>query len=172
MQEIKIQQAVATDLHRLQQISRDTFVETFSESNTEENMRKYVADAFTTDKLREELNDPESVFYLAEYDGRVVGYLKINSGNAQTEMQDSKALEIERIYVLQKFQGRKAGRQLFERALQSAKERNSEFIWLGVWEENFKAINFYKKNGFVEFGKHIFRLGDDEQTDILMKLTL
>ena len=110
--------------------------------------------------------------YFAMLNNQVVGYLKLNFGQAQTELKDDKALEIERIYVLQEFHGKKIGQLLYEKAIQIAKQANMDYVWLGVWEENERAINFYKKNGFVAFDKHLFKLGDDEQTDIMMKLQL
>ena len=61
---------------------------------------------------------------------------------------------------------------MYNKALQIAQEKNVGYLWLGVWEENHRALAFYKKNGFVEFDKHIFKLGNDPQTDIMMKLTL
>jgi ribosomal protein S18 acetylase RimI-like enzyme len=79
---------------------------------------------------------------------------------------------IERIYVLKEFHGKNVGQILYEKAMQIARQSNANYVWLGVWEENARAINFYKKNGFVEFEKHIFKLGNDEQTDIMMKLQL
>jgi diamine N-acetyltransferase len=85
---------------------------------------------------------------------------------------NNNSLEIERIYVLQEFQGKKVGQMLFGKAVEIAKQKNADYIWLGVWEKNIKAIRFYEKNGFVPFGKHLFKLGDDEQTDIMMKLVL
>jgi ribosomal protein S18 acetylase RimI-like enzyme len=93
-------------------------------------------------------------------------------GASQTELNDNSALEIERIYVTQAYQGKKVGQQLYEKAIQVAKEKGVEYIWLGVWEENHKAIQFYTKNGFTAFDKHIFTLGDEEQTDIMMKLSI
>jgi ribosomal protein S18 acetylase RimI-like enzyme len=53
--------------------------------------------------------------------------------------------------------------------MQISQEVSAKYVWLGVWEENSRAINFYKKNGFIEFDKHIFKLGDAEQTDIMMR---
>jgi ribosomal protein S18 acetylase RimI-like enzyme len=98
--------------------------------------------------------------------------LKLNIGQSQTEIKNDNALEIERIYVLNEFQGQSIGQQLFEKALERAYVQKVDFIWLGVWEENKRAIQFYTKNGFVAFDKHIFKLGDEEQTDIMMKLKL
>ena len=111
-------------------------------------------------------------FYFAVLDNTIIGYLKLNVGSAQTELQDDKALEIERIYVLKEFHGKKVGQLLYEKAIQIAKQKNVDYVWLGVWEENHRAVRFYKKNGFVPFDKHIFKLGHEEQTDIMMKLPL
>jgi diamine N-acetyltransferase len=98
--------------------------------------------------------------------------MKINTGQAQTELKEQKSLEIERIYVLKEFQREKVGQTLLEKALQIAGQAHADFVWLGVWEKNTNAINFYRRNGFAEFDKHIFRLGEELQTDILMKRVL
>ena len=159
-------------MEQLQDIGRQTFLETFSAGNTEENMKKYLEEDFSFEKLTLELNDPNSEFYFATLGNKVIGYLKLNFGHSQTELQDDKAVEIERIYVAKEFHGKKVGQILYEKAIQIAKQKSADYVWLGVWEENPRAIAFYKKNGFVEFDKHIFKLGDDEQTDIMMKLKL
>ncbi len=161
-----------SDIEQLQIIGKQTFLETFAEANSEENMQKYLEEHFTVDMLSAELTNLNSEFYFAKLNNKVVGYLKINFGEAQTEIKDQKALEIERIYVLKEFHGMQVGQILFNTALNSAIKTNAHFVWLGVWEENSRAISFYKKNGFVEFEKHIFKLGDEEQTDIMMKLQI
>lgn len=172
MDNIDIRRVTLNDIDELQNISRNTFLETFSAVNTEENMKKYLEEEFTTEKLITELDNTNSEFYFAIYDDNVIGYLKLNFGQSQTELKDDKGLEVERIYVLKEFHGKKVGQLLYEMALQIAGQNNVEYIWLGVWEENSRAIGFYKKNGFVAFDKHIFKLGTDEQTDIMLKLQL
>ena len=111
-------------------------------------MKKYLEEALSLQQLTKELNNPGSAFYFATKEGKVIGYLKINSGEAQTELKDSNALEIERIYVLKKFQKQYIGQLLYDIALRIAKDANYSYVWLGVWEKNEKAIAFYKKNGF------------------------
>ena len=172
MENIKITKINLTEIEQLQAIGRQTFLETFAGGNTQENMQQYLEEGFAIDKLTVELTNPYSEFYFAKIDNQVVGYLKINFGQAQTELNDNNALEIERIYVLKEFHGKKVGQILYDCAFERAKQANADYLWLGVWEENPRAINFYKKNGFIEFDKHIFKLGDDEQTDIMMKLKL
>lgn len=172
MKDINIRRVTPEDINQLQKIGRQTFSETFSVGNTEENMRKYLEEGFSKEKLSTELNDKDTEFYFAELENEVIGYLKLNSGQSQTELKDDRAVEIERIYVLKEFHGKAVGQLLYEKAMQVARQKNADYVWLGVWEENPRAINFYRKNGFAEFDKHIFKLGDDEQTDIMMKLQL
>ncbi|WP_343694114.1 GNAT family N-acetyltransferase [Flavobacterium sp.] len=172
MADIQIEKISLNEIDQLQKIGRQTFQETFSEVNSEENMKKYLEESFSAEKLTSELSNPDSEFYFAVLDDKVIGYLKINFGDSQTELKDQKSLEIERIYVSKEFHGKKVGQLLYEKAIEIAKIKKSHYVWLGVWEENHRALSFYKKNGFVEFDKHIFRLGNDEQTDIMMKLKI
>ena len=172
MNEIKIEQISIQQIEQLQQIGRQTFEETFAKSNSAENMAKYLEEAYSHEKLSAELNDPNSFFYFAILDQKVIGYLKLNMGVSQTELKDNDALEIERIYVIKEFHGKNVGQLLFDKAIEIAKENHVAYVWLGVWEENKRAIKFYTKNGFVEFDQHVFVLGDEAQTDIMMKLEL
>lgn len=172
VESINIKKAILNDIDQLQYIGRETFSETFSSSNTEENMSKYLDEGFSHEKLMDELSNVGSEFYFALFKNKVIDYLKINFGASQTELKDEEALEIERIYVLRAFHGKKVGQMLYEKALEIAKQKKTPYVWLGVWEENHRAIRFYQKNGFVAFDKHIFKLGDDEQIDVMMKLEL
>jgi ribosomal protein S18 acetylase RimI-like enzyme len=169
---IAIREVTIDDIIELQKISRQTFSETFAASNTEANMTKFLETGYSMEKLETELKDPGSAFYFAVDNDHVIGYLKLNFGESQTELKDDHTVEIERIYVLKDYHGKHIGQLLYEKAIQVARQKNAEYIWLGVWEENPRAISFYRKNGFVEFDKHIFKLGDEEQTDIMMKLKL
>ncbi|MBS7566712.1 GNAT family N-acetyltransferase [Mucilaginibacter sp. Bleaf8] len=172
METITITRVTLADIDQLQKISRQTFSETFSAGNRAENMARYLEEGFSAQKLAAELSDEASSFYFAMQNDEVIGYLKLNFGQAQTEIKDNKALEIERIYVLKEYHGQSVGQLLYDTAMQVATQNGATYVWLGVWEENPRAISFYKKNGFVPFDKHIFKLGDDEQTDIMMKKVL
>jgi len=172
MKSIKIRKISIKDIKELQKIGKLTFAETFASGNSEENMNRYLENIFSTQKLKEELNDENAEFYFAELNQNLIGYLKVNIGQSQTEIKDKNALEIERIYVIKEFHGKKVGQVLYDKAIELAKEKGVDYVWLGVWEQNPRAIRFYEKNGFVTFDKHIFKLGNDEQTDILMKLKL
>lgn len=172
MLSIVLKKASADDLEVIQQLGKETFYETFSMHNPEEEMQKYLEESFSSEKMLKEINTPESRFFIAWEAENPVGYLKVNTGKAQTELQDDFSLEIERIYVKSSHHGKKVGQLLYEKALEIASEEEKKYIWLGVWEENKRAVSFYKKNGFEEFDKHIFRFGNEEQTDLMMKKIL
>jgi ribosomal protein S18 acetylase RimI-like enzyme len=159
-------------VHQLRAISCSTFSQTFLEHNKADDMEAYLTSSFSVEKLTQELNNPNTEFYFAKNEDNIVGYLKVNIGEAQTEHINLDAFEIERIYVDKAYLGKKVGQLLFNKAIELAKSKNVAYVWLGVWEENHRALAFYKKNGFIPFDKHVFMLGNDAQTDIMMKLLL
>ena len=170
MKPIEIKRIVSNDVVALQNISSQTFIETFAEVNTSENMASYLAEEFSLEKLSAELINPNIEYYFASIGKEVIGYLKLNFGIAQKELQNENSLEIERIYVSKEYLGKQVGQLLLGKAIAIANDKKLDFIWLGVWEKNQRAIRFYEKNGFVVFDEHLFILGDDKQTDLLMKL--
>ena len=172
MEQVIIRAIGIHDAVALQKIARATFSEMFADYNSADNLKKYLDEKFTIEKLSEELSHPHSTFYFAQIGEEIVGYLKTNTGDAQTELKDLNAFEIERIYVLHAFHGKKVGQQLIDKALEEARKTTCSYVWLGVWEENHRAKQFYSKNGFVKFDTHIFKMGDEEQMDWLMKLEL
>ncbi len=164
-----IRQCALDDIHVLRDISYRTFSETFSDMNTFDDMKAYLDKAFELDKLRAELLNENSSFYFLYSDGAPAGYLKLNEVPAQTDIQDKQSLEIERIYVSKEFQGKGLGSCLMDKAISIAVLRRKKYVWLGVWEKNEKALRFYKKNGFYRIGAHSFFIGNDKQTDYIMR---
>lgn len=169
MTQLRIRKASIKDVSILKKTGRQTFYETFYDTNTEENLRKYLDESFDDERLQGELSNPSSTIYFASCENDVVGYLKVNFGQAQTEFRHEGWFEIERIYVIKEFWGKSVGQTLLDFALALASEKECSYVWLGVWEKNYRAIRFYEKNGFTPFDKHIFQVGNDPQWDLLMK---
>lgn len=169
MKPINITKVQSHELNLLQKIALATFQETFATQNSVTAMEQYVKEKFDLSALNTELQNLQSEFYFAWVGTEIAGYLKVNYGTAQTEQHSPNALEIERIYVLKAFQGMKIGQKLMEKALSVAQSLSLASIWLGVWEHNTLAIQFYEKHDFEVFGKHDFNLGDDIQTDWMMR---
>lgn len=169
---VKIKRCNHEDLQALQEISIKTFNATFKDQNSPENMTAYLERAFNLNQLEKELSTTSSEFFFAYINNEVVGYLKLNTSDAQSEPMGEETLEIERIYIKSEFQKHGLGKILLNRAIEIALERDKKKIWLGVWEKNNNAIAFYKKMGFVQTGSHSFYMGDEEQMDLIMIKTL
>ena len=161
--------ATLDDVDTLVKVSVKTFRDTFAEVNTKEDMKIYLAKAFSRDQLIKEITDPASTFLLALDGESVVGYAKLNEGEGRNELNGERGIEIERIYTLKDYLGKRVGKLLMQTCLDVAAERGHKMVWLGVWEYNPRAIAFYEKWGFKKFGSHPFLLGNDLQTDLLMK---
>ncbi len=149
-------------------MSRETFYAAFGHLNSADDMDAYAAKAFGHDQLLSEIATQGSTFYFAILNEQVTGFIKINTGHAQTEFKNRNSLEVERLYVLAQHQGKKIGSQMLEATVSMAVEQGRDMIWLGVWERNANAIRLYERMGFVRCGSHDFMLGGDRQTDLLM----
>ena len=156
-------------LNELVEISRKTFVDAFEKQNDPKDFKAYVDSAFSRSQLREELLNPNSEYYFVKSDEDLVGYFKINQEKAQTEFKEADSLELERIYVLKKFQGKQIGSWMIAEVIRMAVSKQKSFLWLGVWEHNKGAIDFYEKHGFKKVGTHPYYVGSDKQTDWLMR---
>ncbi len=169
---ISIKKCCIDDLSDLMQLSKETFYQTFSKSNTAQDMATYLESAYNENKLKKELCNPSSLFFFIYFDEMLAGYLKINEPHAQTDLNDVESLEIERLYVLKDFQGFGLGKRLMEYAINLAIEKGKKYLWLGVWENNQKALRFYKDYKFYKIGAHPFIIGTDHQTDYVMRKDL
>ena len=171
--EISLLRATLQQRKELYDISRQTFYESFGPPvNTESDIQKYINEHITLDIISTELTNSDIYYFLLKSEKEVLGYLKLNTNASQTEDLGESTIEIERIYIRKQYQNHNLGKLLLEKAMELGVQLEKSFIWLGVWEKNIKAINFYKKSGFIPFDKHTFILGDDVQTDIMMKLNL
>jgi diamine N-acetyltransferase len=154
------------------EISRRTFYETFAAQNSKENMDMHMAQYYATEIIQAELHDPFCMFLLA-YDGdQLAGYAKMNEHVKEESKDLDSPIEIERIYSIKEMIGKGVGKKLMEKCLTIANEKNKKTVWLGVWETNYRAIEFYTRWGFEKFDEHNFPVGNDPQTDWLMKKSL
>ena len=172
MENYRIDKISIVQLEELRSISIETFTDAFGDKNHQADFDGYLQKAFDANQLRNELETPDSYFYFLKNTDEPVGYLKLNTKKAQSDQVLDNAMEVERIYLKRHVQGKGLGTLLLNFAMQEAKNKGLMAIWLGVWEENNKAIAFYKRHGFEVFGSHPFKLGGDLQRDLLMKRLL
>lgn len=166
---IHIRYATSDDAQLVADLSRKTFYETFAVQNTEENMQMHMQQYYALETIRAELSDPLNTFILAYSGDQVAGYAKLNEYEKDESRELDDPIELERIYSVKELLGKGVGKKLMETCLAIAKEKNKKEIWLGVWESNHRAVEFYTRWGFKKFGDHYFPVGNDPQTDQLMK---
>jgi len=169
---IEIKPAGLPEAELIADIARKTFMETYGEMNTPENMEAYLNSQFSDEKLVEELQHPRTRFFLAYLNGIPVAFTKVRDDRKAKKLEEIKALEIQRIYVLQEYQGFSMGKAMLDMIKELARKDGYQTIWLQVWQKNNKAIRFYQKAGFTVFETAKFLLGNSSQQDFLMRYDL
>jgi diamine N-acetyltransferase len=179
---MQIRKATLEDIPQLVDISKNTFIEAFAHQNNPDDFNAYVNSAFTLQTLENELNTEGVSFYFLEdkdHEKEPIGYFKFTENKSPLDSSkpnididfdflSTKSMELDRIYILSSYHGKGAAQLMMDFIFFIAEEKSYDFIWLGVWEHNPKAIKFYQKMGFEKFGTHIFDIGDDPQTDWMM----
>jgi len=169
---MKVRYGNTSDAMMLSELGAKTFHDTFAKDNTPENINLYMKKSFSREIQLDELSRPDIMFLIAEWEDEPVGYAKLKMNSPDEALKGTKVMEIERIYASQEFIGRGVGKELMKACINEARQRGFDSIWLGVWEMNQRAIDFYAKWGFQEVGTHIFMLGDDPQRDFVMELNV
>lgn len=160
----------SNELEQLRQLSITTFKTTFEDGGyTDEDFEKYFNEAYNLEQLNKELENKSSFTYFYKENKEIVGYFKLNINQAQSEEKGNEYLEIQRIYFLPKAQGGGRGKHVFEFAIEKARELKKTKIWLGVWEHNKQALNFYEKQGLRVTGEHDFYTGNVVDIDLIME---
>ena len=173
MENLRLIHADASHGSVLAKLALDTFCESFEKVNNPEDFWAYVNEAFHESKIIEEINEPGSLYILAYVNDELAGFARVRqSSEVDNQFPGKKTIELQRIYALEKFIGKGIGKALMNYCLDLGKKQDAEILWLGVWEHNLRAQQFYKKLGFEQFGSHVFMLGKDAQIDILMKLKI
>jgi GNAT superfamily N-acetyltransferase len=170
--QLQIELCQLRDIEELISISKTTFSNAFKDQNNPEDFATYLNKAFSKETLSREVSHPHTSFYFVKQGDTIVGYFKLNDYKAQTDVRDKNTLELERIYVVQHYQGKGVGAWMLEQAKRLAKKEKKHYLWLGVWEKNTSAIQFYEAHGFAKFDMHPYYIGQDKQMDWLMRLDL
>lgn len=168
----EIRQATPADAAILADLGTKVFYDAFADFSTPDDMRQYLADTFTEEKLRAEFDEPSIAYYIAYVDEQPAGFAKLTQKRTPEALHNVPCIELERLYVHPDFQNRKIGHGLMQQCIDTARAQGNKVVWLGVSEHNPGAISLYERWGFKKFGEHIFQLGTDPQTDWLMRLEL
>ncbi len=168
---LSVRYATLNDAGLLAKLGAQTFYDTFRSENTEEDIQAYIQKAYAEEHIKELLVDSNIQYAIAFDEQEAVGYTKLLL-NATNEKLSGKTVELEKIYVLQSSQGTGAGKALMDEAIQYAKQGGYDVLFLGVWQENKRALDFYAKAQFEVFTTRSFQLGSRLCEDYLMKRQL
>lgn len=160
------------DTEAMRAVAIESYIKTFADSNTPENMEAFLSEVYSLEKLEAEFYEPGSVLFLASEAEVVIGFLRLRLNDEVSRQLGTNTIELQRLYIHSMHQGKKAGYLLMEKAMEYAKTTKFDWIWLGVWERNFVAQKFYQRWGFERFGEHVFQMGDDPQIDWVLKKNL
>jgi len=169
---MNIRYGTTADAEMLSELGAKTFYDTFAKDNTPENIAAHLKNSFAPEIQLVELSDPNNVFLIIENEGQTSGYAQLILNNKEEFVTGTNPLEVRRIYATQENIGKGVGKELMQAAIREAEQRGCDSVWLGVWEKNPRAIEFYKKWDFKEVGTHTFTVGDDPQRDFVMELAL
>src|SRR4030095_1246503 len=160
------------DAAALSFIGEKTFVDTWKGTTSTENMRLYTEEIYSEATMRMELSDPVITYFVAFDDDKLVGYVKLSRKQTLGDWISDRCMELCRIYVLSDYLDKKVGKVLMEASIDLAKSEQMESMVLGVWENNHRALAFYKKFGFEKIGEHPFMVGKQVDTDWVMRKKL
>lgn len=169
---IKLSNAVPADAELLAKLGRQAFFEAFGVYNDPQDMQAYLDKSFDPDFIRIQLTDDTVSYVIAYFDEVAAGYSKIKRNNAPPELQGNNCMQLERIYALQAFLGKKVGSSLMKNCIDAANKESYDHLWLGVWQQNDRAIAFYKQWGFTIIGTKQFIIGKEVNDDFVMSLAL
>lgn len=169
---LSIRQADVSDLKIICALGITTFYEAYFEQDDPRDLADYVLENFSTEQIEREFNDENSTFFLADLNGKAVGYAKLRENSAADCLKGVEAIELQRVYILEKAKGKGVGAALMRRCFGAARAKGYKTIWLGVWEQNLAAQRFYEKFGFIKAGELRFLYGENLETNYVFTLDL
>lgn len=168
MMSISIREATIDDAAALTAVGVETFVETWALLTDPDDLKAYLDIAYSADSILSDLKNPDITYFIAEDEGRVIGFSKLSRRQELAEWITDRCLEICRLYVYKEYHDHKVGKLLMEASIELAEKENMESVVLGVWENNLRAVAFYKKWDFKMVGTHPFVLGKKVDMDWVM----
>jgi ribosomal protein S18 acetylase RimI-like enzyme len=155
---IKIIKAEPEHAQLIAEIGKQAFIESHGESASKVDIDTFISKTFTKEILLKQLNNSKNNYHLIYYNNSVAGYSKLILNTPNSNIKHKNVAKLERFYLLKAFYGQKLGLSLFEFNVELSERNQQKGIWLAVWIENKRAINFYTKAGFKIAGKYDFQI--------------
>ncbi len=170
MSQIAIRKLSVEDIPMLSLLSKKTFYDAFVGTCTAADMEDFLEYYYNPSALQKQLTEEKIDYYFAEINNEPIAYISFGEEIPNfTETNNGKALELKRLYVLNEYHSKGVAQKLIQLFLDNVVKGNYEYAFLGVWEYNYKAKNFYAKYDFMKTNyRHDFPIGGTKQTDIYL----
>ena len=172
MGELIIRKADVRDIKLISALSITTCYEAYFEFDPPHDLADYCFNFLSPEATETEFNDPNSTFMIAELGGNAVGVIKLRENKVVECLKGRNAIEVQRIYVLEKLKGRKIGQRLIEAGAAIGREKGYEVLWLGVWDKNVAAQKFYERIGMTNVGTTDFTDGKSDFVNFVYAMEL
>lgn len=169
---LRFRDGVPEDAMRIADLGRQTFSEFFGQVYRKSDLDAYMDTYFSSEKVRKDLENPNIDYRVAEAPVGLVGYAKMGPVSLPIDPKDLDALQLHRLYVRETRQGVGVGGILLSWAIERARERGVEELWLGVWSNNRRAIQVYENRGFVAGDTYKISVGEVQDEEVMMSLRL
>ena len=170
--DITIRTATPEDVPLLSVLATVSFYEAYFEQDDPHDLASYLLDSFSVEVITDEFRSATFTNFIAFRNGQAVGYAKLRDGDVHGSVMNKNAIELQRLYLVERVWGTGVGHSLLERCIEEALERGKEVLWLGVWEENRRGLSFYRKHGFERVGTLEFPYRDSVGINAVMQLEL
>jgi diamine N-acetyltransferase len=167
---ISYRTAVAADAAALAELGASTFTHTFGHLYQPDDLELFLQN-HSPENWDKELNDPAFEVRVAESDGKLVGYLKLGPPHLPFEPR-GEAAELRQLYVVEDMKGQGVADELMHWAIERARDRRADYLYLSVFIENHRARRFYEKYDFEPEGTYAFMVGTHADEDVVMRLKL
>ncbi|QYO65636.1 GNAT family N-acetyltransferase [Leptolyngbya sp. 7M] len=172
LENLRIVRASGDDAAIVSVLGGVTFYEAYFEQDTPSDLSNYIIETFAPEVIKAEFSDPAIEYYLAMLNGKAVGFIKLMFGTEAEGIDPAVSIELKRIYTLERVWGRGVGDRLMRFAIERARELGFQYLWLGVWQENSRALGFYEKYGFDRVGTITFPYGDSVGINKVLRLKI
>lgn len=165
----RLRPAGPADAAELSALAERTFRDTFATLNTAEDMDLHCASSYSPARQAAEIDDADMETVVAEAEGRLVAFAQVHRrAEPPASLPPCRSIELRRFYVERGFHGTGLADALMARVFEGARAAGAEAVWLGVFEQNPRAIRFYERCGYAAVGSQVFVVGSDPQRDLVM----
>ncbi|HEU0309924.1 MAG TPA: GNAT family N-acetyltransferase [Sphingomicrobium sp.] len=162
--------ATSADADPLAALGAQTFIDTFGHLYQPSDLEIFLQN-HSPANWEKELKDPAFEVRLAELGGRLVGYVKLGPPHLPFEPR-GEAAELRQLYVVEEVKGQGVANELMQWAIERARDRGADFLYLSVFTDNHRARRFYEKYDFEPEGTYAFMVGTHADEDVVMRLKL